>query len=182
MAFREHYTQKIVPALMAQFGYRNPLAAPRVDYVVVNVGVGKNRGDEKYMATVGQTLQRITGQKPIFTLAKKSIAAFKIRAGQTVGAKVTLRGRRMEDFLTKLTSVTFPRIHDFRGITSASVDRQGNLTVGLREHLAFPEIRPDEVERIHGLEVSVHTTAHTRDEGFALLKLLGFPFQADSVQ
>lgn len=165
--------------MMKQFGYTNQLAVPRIDYVVVNVGVGRNKGDEKFIATVEQTLKRITGQKPVWTKAKKSIAAFKIREGQTVGAKVTLRGKRMEDFLMKFISVSLPRIHDFRGISSKSVDAQGNLTLGFHEHLSFPEIRPDEVERVHGLEVSVHNTAHDRGKGLALLKLLGFPFQQD---
>ena len=180
MTFREQYHKKAVPELMKQFGVTNRMAVPRVDYVVVNVGVGRQRGDEKYMTTVEQTLKRITGQKPIMTRAKKSIAAFKIREGQIVGAKITLRGKRMEDFMTKLIGVSFPRIHDFRGISAKSVDAQGNLTVGFREHLAFPEIRPDEVERIHGLEVSVHTTAKNREQGLALFRLLGFPFQTDS--
>ena len=180
MTYRELYTKKVVPELMKQFGYRNAMAVPRLKSVVINVGVGRNRGDEKYIKTVENSLERITGQKPIWTKAKKSIAAFKIREGQVVGAKVTLRGKRMEDFIIKLVHSAFARIHDFRGIPAKAVDAQGNCTVGFREHLAFPEIKPDEVERVHGLEVSIHTDAKTKQEGYILLKLLGFPFQGET--
>ncbi|MEW6611088.1 MAG: 50S ribosomal protein L5 [Patescibacteria group bacterium] len=179
MTFREHYQKKVVPEMMKQFGVCNSLAVPRIVKVVLNVGIGRNKNDEKYTTTVVDTLTRITGQKPVWTKAKKSIAAFKIRGGQTVGTKVTLRGKRMEDFLYKLISVALPRIHDFRGLPSSAVDTSGDLTIGFREHLAFPEIRPDEVERIHGLEVSIHSTAKTREEGVALFSLLGFPFQGE---
>ncbi|OGL88364.1 50S ribosomal protein L5 [Candidatus Uhrbacteria bacterium RIFCSPLOWO2_02_FULL_49_11] len=179
MTFQEHYQQKVLPEMMKQFGYLNPMAVPRIMKVSLNVGIGRDKSDEKHVNTVADTLTRITGQKPVWTKAKKSIAAFKIREGQTVGAKVTLRGKRMEDFLYKLISVALPRIHDFRGLPASAVDQSGNLTIGFREHLAFPEIRPDEVERIHGLEVSIHCTARTRDEGFAFFKLLGFPFQQE---
>lgn len=180
MTYQELYTKKVVPELKKQFGYKNVMAMPRLVHVVLNIGVGRNRGDEKYMKTVESSLMRITGQKPVWTKAKKSIAAFKIREGQTVGVKVTLRGKKMEDFIMKLISAAFARIHDFRGIPSQSVDARGNCTVGFREHLAFPEIKPDEVERVHGLEVSIHTSAKNREEGLVLLKLLGFPFQSES--
>ena len=179
MTFQEHYQQKVLPEMMKQFGYLNPMAVPRIMKVSLNVGIGRDKSDEKHVNTVADTLTRITGQKPVWTKAKKSIAAFKIREGQTVGAKVTLRGKRMEDFLYKLIFIALPRIHDFRGLPASAVDQSGNLTIGFREHLAFPEIRPDEVERIHGLEVSIHCTARTRDEGFAFFKLLGFPFQQE---
>lgn len=169
-----------VPALKKEFAYRNVHEIPRVERIVVNVGISAGRRDPQYLETVQNTLRRITGQKPVLTRAHRSIAAFKIRAGMIVGAKVTLRGTRMEDFLDKLISITLPRVRDFQGVSPASFGRSGTLTVGFSEHTVFPEIRSDEVEHLHGLEVSIVTTARTPKEGQVLLKTLGFPFRADS--
>ena len=130
--------------------------------------------------TVAETLSRISGQKPVETISKKSIAAFKIREGMTVGMKATLRGERMYDFLNKLVNVTLPRVRDFRGLSSKGVDRNGNLSIGFKEHIAFPEIRPDEVERLHGIEIVITTTAGSREKGLVLFRALGIPFQAET--
>ena len=145
--------------------------------LVVNIGIGHSIKDPNFVATAEATLRKITGQKPIKTVAKKSISNFKIRQGQAVGMVVTLRGKRMYDFLDKLINITLPRVRDFRGLNPKAIDSQGNLHIGLREHVAFPEIDADEVDRIHGLQVSVATTASTHDEGLELLRQLGFPFQ-----
>lgn len=174
--FKERYQRDAIPVLERTFGYRNRLAIPRVTKVVVHVGTGAGLKDAKVLETAEATLRRITGQAPVKTLAKKSIANFKIRQGMTVGLKVTLRGQRMEDFLTKLIHVALPRVRDFRGLDPHIVDSRGNITIGFREHLVFPEIKSDEVERLHGLEVVIDTTAKTREEGLALLQGLGFPF------
>lgn len=174
---RESYDKKIVPALMERFGYKNRMAVPKLKLVSVNVGMSTNLlKDPKIPETVEATLTRITGQKPVKTLAKKSIASFKVREGQNIGMKVTLRGARMWHFLEKLVHVTLPRIRDFRGISTKLVDKQGNLSIGFKEYIAFPEIRPDEIEKLHGVQVTVSTTAKTREEGLELFKLMGFPF------
>lgn len=173
---QEKYQKSIAPALKEKFGYSNSLAIPRIEKVVVNVGTGTGLKDPKYNEVVESTLERITGQKPVKTAAKKSISNFKIRAGLVVGIMVTLRGKRMYDFLDKFLNITLPRVRDFRGIDPKSVDPQGNLNIGFKEHIAFPEIKSDEVEKIHGLQVSIVTTAKTRDEGIELLRLLGVPF------
>ena len=174
---REQYDKKIVPALMERFGYKNRMAVPKLKLVSVNVGMSTNLlKDPKIPETVEATLTRITGQKPVKTLAKKSIASFKVREGQNIGMKVTLRGARMWHFLEKLIHVTLPRVRDFRGISPKLVDKQGNLSMGFKEYIAFPEIRPDEIEKLHGIQVTVSTTAKTREEGLELFKLMGFPF------
>lgn len=174
---RETYDKKIVPALMERFGYKNRMAVPKLRLVSVNVGMSTNLlKDPKIPETVEATLTRITGQKPVKTLAKKSIASFKVRQGQNIGMKVTLRGARMWHFLEKLVHVTLPRVRDFRGISAKLVDKQGNLSLGFKEYIAFPEIRPDEIEKLHGVQVTVSTTAKTREEGLELFKLMGFPF------
>lgn len=178
MTLKERYIKEIRPSLMKELGISNIMAAPKVTRVTVSVGLSQAIKDPKVMELVEQTLRRITGQKPVKTKAKKSIASFKIREGQIVGIMVTLRGDRMWDFLTRFTQFTFPRIRDFRGISDKAVDAQGNLSIGFKEHLAFPEIRTDEVERVHGLQVTVSTTAGTRKNGLALFKALGFPFTA----
>lgn len=175
---KETYQATIRPALMKELGIKNAMAAPKVTKITVSVGLSQALKDPKVLETVERTLRRITGQAPVKTKAKKSIASFKIREGMVVGTMVTLRGDRMWDFLTRLTQFTFPRIRDFRGISSKMVDGRGNLSIGFRENLAFPEIRADEVERTHGLQVTVTTTAGTRARGLALFKALGFPFTA----
>src|SRR5690349_19255893 len=178
MTLKERYTKEIRPQLMKELGISNIMAAPKVTKVTVSVGLSQAIKDPKVMELVETTLRRITGQKPVKTKAKKSIASFKIREGQIVGIMVTLRGDRMWDFLTRFTQFTFPRIRDFRGISDSTVDAQGNLSIGFKEHLAFPEIRTDEVERVHGLQVTVTSTAGNRKNGLALFKALGFPFTA----
>ncbi len=172
-----YYTKEIVPKMKKQFGYTNTLEVPRITKITVNVGVGKGLKDAQFIGTVEENLARITGQKAVRTKAKKSIATFKIREGMVVGLKVTLRKKRMFDFLTKLLTFVFPRTRDFQGISEAIVDKQGNCNVGFKENIAFPEMKSDELERIHGLEVNITTTAHTREEGLALCKYFGFPFK-----
>ena len=174
---KEKYNKVVLPVLKEKFGYKNNLAIPRIEKVVINVGTGHGLKDAKFNDVVEYTLQRITGQKPVKTTAKKSISNFKIREGLVVGMMVTLRGKRRDDFIDKLINITLPRVRDFRGLSPKSVDPQGNLNIGFSEHIAFPEIKSDEVEKIHGLQVSVVTTAKTKEEGLELLKLLGFPFQ-----
>lgn len=176
MTLKERYQNEVVPALKKELGITNPNAVPKVTKVVVSVGLSQGLKDPKVLETVEQTLIRITGQKPVKTKAKKAISNFKVRQGMVVGMMVTLRGQRMWDFLTRLTQVTFPRIRDFRGVSPKVIDAMGNASFGFREHIAFPEIRSDEVERIHGLQVTVATTAGDRKQGKRLLEGLGFPF------
>lgn len=165
--------------LIKKFGYKNAMAVPRLVKAVINAGVGRNAKDKAFIDGVVSSLERISGQKPVLTKAKQSISAFKTRKGMVVGVAVTLRGRRMFDFAEKLVKITFPRIRDFRGIDPKQVDHSGNLAVGFKEHLAFPEIKADEVGNIHGLQVSLATTAKTYEEGLELFKLLGFPFKKE---
>lgn len=179
MRLVEQYKQDIAPKLQEQFSYANVMAIPRVIKVTLNVGVGRHSKDSAYIEGVVETLRRITGQQPVITKARKSIASFKIREGAPVGVTVTLRGARMYDFLEKLVHVTFPRVRDFRGISTKSFDKTGNYTVGIKEHTAFPEISAEDLDKIHGLEVSITTTAKTAPEGEALLRLMGFPFKSE---
>jgi large subunit ribosomal protein L5 len=172
---QEQMKSTIGPALRTQFGYTNPHETPSITKVSINAGFGKGK-DAKFADVVVETIRRITGQQPMRTKAKQSIAGFKIREGMVVGVMVTLRGKRMWDFLTKLTNIAFARIRDFRGIPESSVDSQGNFNYGFTEHIAFPEIHPDEIESLHGLQVTITTTAKNHEEGLALLKALGFPF------
>lgn len=174
--FLTFYRDIVVPKLREQLGRQNILSLPRPIKVTLNVGLGKAKDDERLAQVALQTLQRATGQKPVLTMAKKSIAAFKVREGMNVGAVVTLRGLKMWDMLEKLVSITLPRVRDFHGLSRKSIDRQGNFTIGFREHLVLPEISADEVEKIHGFEVAITTSARTPDEAYALLKALGFPF------
>ena len=176
MTLKERYNKEIVPELMKEFGIKNANAVPKVTRVTLSVGLSQGLKEPKVLETVEKTLERITGQKPVKTKAKKSIASFKIREGMVVGMMVTLRGARMWDFLTRLTQTTFPRIRDFRGISTKLVDNQGNISIGFRENLSFPEIRPDEVERVHGLQITVTTTAGSTEKGLKLFRALGFPF------
>jgi len=180
MNLREKYNKEILPAMKEKFGYKNSMAVPKLKQVVINVGVGKFSKEEAYLATVEKTLINITGQKPVRTKAKKSIATFKIREGMIVGIKVSLRKQRMYDFIEKLVHVTLPRTRDFRGLSTKGIDKAGNFSIGLKEHLAFPEIRPEDVEKNHGMEICIATTAETKEEGLELLKLMGFPFKKDN--
>lgn len=176
MTLQEKYRAEVVPAMQKAFGFKNAMAVPRIEKAVLNVGVGRLR-DEKQHEVVRRMLALITGQRPVPRAAKKAIAAFKTRQGLTVGYQVTLRGRRMWDFLSRLVNLAIPRQRDFRGIDPASLDAKGNLTIGFREHIVFPELVGEEVPFIFGLEVSVVTTAHHRAEGLQLLTLLGFPIK-----
>jgi len=175
---QERYKKEIVPALKEELGITNSMAVPRVVKVLVTVGLSSKNKDPKLQEAVENTLVRITGQKPAKTEAKKSISNFKIRKGMTVGVMVTLRGERMYHFLDRLVNLTLPRVRDFRGLSRKSVDKKGNLSIGFREHVSFPEVSPDEVERLHGLGITVVTDAKTREAGFALLSRIGFPFTA----
>ncbi len=177
---RERYQSSAIPALKQRFGYTNVLAVPRITKVVLNVGVGRASRDVKELDMVVKTLERITGQKPVLTSARKSIASFKIREGMPIGAMVTLRGKRMEHFLEKLIHVALPRVRDFRGLSPQSFDKNGVYTLGLREHLVFPEIATDSIDKIHGVAVTIVTTARTSEEGMTLLQSLGFPFRNQS--
>jgi large subunit ribosomal protein L5 len=172
----ERYKTEVAPALQKQFEYRNPMQVPRVSKVVLNIGLGEALSNAKAIDAAVGDLSLISGQKPIITKAKKSIAQFRVRAGNSVGAKVTLRGPRMWDFLDRLTTLALPRIRDFRGVPGRSFDGRGNFSLGLREQLAFPEIEYDKVDRLRGLEISIVTTAKTDEESKRLLELLGMPF------
>ena len=175
---RDRYRQEVVPAMMQRFGYSNPMQVPRVTKVVINMGVGEAISDPKQLEAAVQDLTLIAGQKPAVTRAKKSIAAFKLRAGTPIGCRVTLRGDRMWHFLDKLINVALPRIRDFRGVSPKSFDGRGNYSLGVREQVIFPEIRYDRVDRIRGMDVTICTTAHTDEEALELLKRLGLPFRS----
>lgn len=179
-SFIQRYKEHVVPELQKKFGLKNALQVPAITKVTLNVGVGRSLKDQNFLAMVEDSLTRISGQKPIHTKAKKSIASFKIREGLVVGMQVTLRKKRMVDFLDKLVNIAIPRIRDFRGLELKSIDARGNLSIGFRENLAFPEIKSDEIERTHGLEINISTTAKTRERGIALFTLLGFPFKKES--
>ena len=176
-ALATQYKETIAPALQQEFGYKNIMQVPTVQKVTLNVGYGRHVKDKAYIDNVDKTLAQITGQKPVHNKAKKSISNFKIREGMPVGASVTLRGEAMFNFLNKLINVTFPRVRDFRGIKVKSVGKDGNFSYGFKENIAFPEITADAVERIHGVEVTITTSATSREEGLALLKGFGMPFQ-----
>ncbi len=175
----QQYQKEIIPELKKRFGYSNYMACPRVEKVTINVGLGRALQDKSLLDVAKKSLEKITGQKPVVTRAKNSIAGFKIRKGQIVGMKVTLRGKRMYHFLEKLLKITFARVQDFRGISKKTVDTHGNLSVGIREHVVFPEIESEDIEHIHGLEISVTTTAKNQLEGLTLFQLLGFPFKEE---
>lgn len=177
MNLKEHYQQSVIPAMQAKFGYRNVMAVPRLIKVVVNVGISSSLKDQKATDVVKETLRSITGQQPVPRLARKSISNFKIRQGQVVGLSVTLRGRRMYDFIEKFVKLTLPRVRDFRGLPPTLLDGKGNLSIGFREASAFPEVKAGDLERQHGLEVTIVTSAKTREEGLELLRRMGFPFR-----
>ena len=176
MTLKEHYTTKVIPAMQEQFGYKNKMEVPRLVKVVLNVGIRSDQKDQKVHQTIKDTIRMISGQQPVEKIAKKSISSFKIRKGQMVGMMTTLRGKRMYDFMDKLLHLTLPRMRDFRGMRKSMVDERGNLSIGFRESVAFPEIKAGDMERQHGMEVTVVTNAGNRAEGVALLTLMGFPF------
>ncbi len=175
MTIKEKMKTVAIPALQEAGGYSNVHQLPKIVKITINAGVGKGR-DAKFADTIVDTLTRITGQAPVKTKSRKSVAGFKLREGQVVGVMATLRGQRMWDFLEKLVSIAFARIRDFRGIPESAVDKDGNFNLGFTEHTAFPEVRPDEVESLHGLQVTISTTAKNHKEGLLLFKSLGFPF------
>lgn len=171
------YRDEIIPAMMERFGYKNKLQVPRILKIVVNMGVGEGSGDIKIIEKAAEELSLITGQKPIITRAKKAIANFKIREGQPVGCKVTLRRKRMFEFLDRLINVALPRIRDFRGLSIDSFDQGNNYTLGLSEQLTFPEIDYDKIQRPQGMNITIRTTAKSREEAIEFLRLFGMPFQ-----
>ncbi|NLJ34153.1 MAG: 50S ribosomal protein L5 [Firmicutes bacterium] len=176
MGLRKHYREEVIPALRQKFAYKNVMEVPKLIKVVVNMGVGDAIQNPKLLDAAVKDLTIITGQRPVITRAKKSVASFKLRAGMPIGCKVTLRGRRMYDFLGKLFNVALPRVRDFRGVSPHSFDGRGNYTLGLREQLIFPEIEYDEVEKIRGMDVVIVTSAQTDEEARELLQQLGIPF------
>ena len=173
---KEKYLSEAVPALQQKFGYKNPMQIPRLEKVIINMGLGDCKDNAKALENAVEELSVIAGQKPLVTKAKKSIANFKLREGMSVGAKVTLRGQRMEEFVDKLVSIALPRVRDFRGVSTKAFDGRGNYALGVREQLIFPEINYDKVEKIRGMEMIFVTTAKTDEEAKELLSLLGMPF------
>ena len=174
---KEKYLTEAVPALQQKFGYKNVMMIPRLEKIVINMGLGDCKDNAKALETAVAELTEIAGQKPQVTQAKKSIANFKVREGMNVGAKVTLRGARMEEFMDKLVNIALPRVRDFRGVSTKAFDGRGNYALGIREQLLFPEIEYDKVEKIRGLEMIFVTTAKTDEEAKELLRLLGMPFE-----
>lgn len=179
---REKYQKKIIPKLKKELGLGNDLEVPEIEKITLNVGASKALEDSSMLEVFEDTLKRISGQKPIQTKAKKAISGFGIRGGQTVGLKVVMRSDRMYAFLDKFVNVALPRVRDFRGVPYSAVDDRGNITVGIKEHTAFPEINPDEVEKLHGLEVVITIRAEKRDHAIKLLELFGFPFTKEEVK
>ncbi|MFM1654473.1 50S ribosomal protein L5 [Brevibacillus sp. B_LB10_24] len=174
---KEKYLNEIVPALMSKFNYSSVMQAPKVEKVIINMGVGEAVGNAKALDSAVEDLQLISGQKPVVTRAKKSIAGFKLREGMPIGAKVTLRGERMYHFLDKLLNVSLPRVRDFRGISSKAFDGRGNYTLGLKEQLIFPEIEYDKIDKVRGMDIVIVTSAKTDEEARELLVQMGMPFR-----
>jgi large subunit ribosomal protein L5 len=174
---QEKYQNEVVPALRKEFAYTNPMQVPMPAKVVINIGMGEAIANAKAMDNAVRDLTDITGQRPVVTRAKRSVAAFKLRQGMQIGCMVTLRGRRMYDFLDKLINVALPRLRDFQGVSADSFDGRGNYTLGLREQLVFPEIDYDKIDKVRGMEISIVTTARTDEEGRRLLALMGMPFR-----
>jgi large subunit ribosomal protein L5 len=174
---QEHYKQSVIPQLREQFSYENVMQVPRITKITLNMGLGEAVGNKKILESAAEDLALISGQKPVITHAKRSVAGFKIREGWPIGCKVTLRRERMYDFLDRLISVAIPRIRDFRGLSPRSFDGRGNYSLGLREQIVFPEIDYDKVDAIRGLDVTITTSAPTDDEGRALLRAFNFPLR-----
>jgi len=172
----EHYDNVVKPALIKEFQYKNPMQVPKLEKIVVNMGVGQAIGDSKRINVAADELARISGQRPVITAARKSIANFKLREGQKIGCKVTLRRERMYEFLDRLVTIALPRVRDFRGLSDKSFDGRGNYTIGLKEQIVFPEIDYDKIEQIRGMDITIVTTAKTNREALALLKGFSMPF------
>ena len=179
---KERYQNEVVPALMREFGYTNVMQVPKLEKAVLNIGLGEAITNAKAIDAAVGDLQQITGQKPVVTRAKRSVAAFKLRVGMPIGVKVTLRGDRMYEFLDRLVNVALPRIRDFRGVSPNAFDGRGNFTLGMTEQIAFPEIDYDRVDKVRGLEIAFVTTARNDEEGRRLLALLGMPFRAPGAE
>jgi len=184
LRLKEKYTQEVIPAMMKKFGYKSAMAVPKIEKVIINTGFGKlvvgKTSDEqkKIRESILNDLALICAQKPILTLAKKSVSAFKIKKGMPLGAKVTLRKKRMFDFLERLIHIALPRSRDFQGIDPQAFDKRGNLTIGIKEQIAFPEVSPEKAKQIFGFEITICTNAKSREEGIELLKLMGFPIKS----
>ncbi|HSX15049.1 MAG TPA: 50S ribosomal protein L5 [Candidatus Saccharimonadales bacterium] len=177
---KERYIKEIVPALISEFGYGNINQVPRVEKVIINAGVGRATADSKHLEAVVATLATVSGQAPVTTKAKKSVAAFKLREGNAIGAMTTLRGERMYAFLDRLVAVTLPRIRDFRGISPTAFDAHGNYSLGITDQTIFPEVTYEDASKSHSLQVNIITTAKTQAEGQKLMELIGFPFRRDN--
>lgn len=175
---RLRYREEVIPALMKEFGYKNPMQVPRIEKVVVNMGLGEAIANAKLLDGAVDQLAAITGQKPVVTRARKSIANFKLREGQSIGAMVTLRSHRMYEFLDRLMNIALPRVRDFKGVSGKAFDGAGNYTLGVREQIIFPEINYDKIEKIKGMNITIVTSAKNDEEGRALLRLLGMPFRS----
>ena len=173
---RRDYDERIVPAMTEKFGYKNRLEVPKIEKIVINMGVGEATQDKKRVETAAAEMQAISGQKPVITKAKKSIAQFKLREGMPIGVKVTLRRERMYEFLDRLVTIALPRVRDFRGLNPKSFDGRGNYAMGLKEQIVFPEINYDRIEKVRGMDIIVTTTAKTDEEARELLRLFNFPF------
>lgn len=175
--FKQFYLEQVVPQLTEAFGYRNRMQVPKLDKIVLNMGLGEAIQNIKILDSAVEELKLISGQQPVITRAKKSIAAFKLRTGMPIGCRVTLRRERMYDFFNKLVNIALPRVRDFRGISAKAMDGQGNYSLGIKEQIIFPEIDYDRIDKIKGLNVTIVTTAETDEEGKELLRLLGMPFR-----
>ena len=173
---KDRYQKDVMPALKKEFGYQNVMAIPRIDKVVINMGLGEATTNAKLADVGADELGRITGQKPVITRAKKSIAQFKVRKGMPIGTMVTLRGERMWEFLDRLLNIALPRVRDFRGVSARGFDGRGNFTMGVREQIIFPEIEYDKIDKVRGMQITIITTAKTDEESKRLLELLGMPF------
>jgi large subunit ribosomal protein L5 len=174
---KEVYQEKVIPALIKRFNYKNGMEVPRLEKIVINMGLGEAIQNIKILDSAAQELSQITGQKPVITKAKKSIAQFKLRTGMPIGCRVTLRKERMYEFFNRLVNVALPRVRDFKGLSGKSFDGRGNYALGIREQLIFPEIHYDKIDKVKGMNIVIVTTAKTDEEGKELLKLLGMPFR-----
>lgn len=177
---RKLYEEELRQKLVEQFGYKNPMEIPRLDKIVINMGVGEATQDKKRVDTAAAEMMAIAGQKPVITRAKKSIASFKLREGMPIGCKVTLRRERMFEFLDRLVTIALPRVRDFRGVNPKSFDGRGNYAMGLKEQIVFPEINYDRIEKVRGMDIIIGTTAKTDEEARALLRLFGLPFTGEA--
>ena len=174
---RETYKNEIMGAMTTKFGYKNQMQVPKIDKIVINMGVGEARDNAKVLENAVNDMQMISGQKPVITKAKNSVAAFKLREGMPIGCKVTLRGEKMYEFLDRLVNLALPRVRDFRGVSATAFDGRGNYALGIKEQLIFPEIEYDKIDKVRGMDVIIVTTAHTDEEARELLTQFGMPFQ-----